>query len=344
MRYVTTRKDQETYPARKALEEDRGPDGGLFLPALTPNFSLEELEKLWEKPFTARIAQVLNGFFDTAITQWDVDFCVGRHPVELVGLPQKILVAQCWHNWEGELAYLVRVLASRLRPDAEPVPTDWLEVAVRIALLLAILGQVRETVGFSQGQKVDISLLSGEFYGPISAWYARLWGAPIGSIVCCCNENNQIWELLHRGQLHTDAVAVQTAMPLADVAVPAGLERLVFATGGARETGRYQQILRQGGVYAPGEECLAAMARGMAVSVVGKQRMEATMRSVYACGTLLGPYDGLCHAGLLDHRTHTGGRAWALIFSERAPRRDWAAVEAAFAGYSAIFESLEEPK
>lgn len=343
MLYGTTRNHRDAYTAQRVLEEDRGPDGGLFLPSAAPAFSQKELEKLWQTPFTARIAQVLNGFFDTAITQWDVDFCVGRHPVKLVCLPQKILVAQCWHNWEGSLSYLVRVLASRLRSDGEPVPTDWVEVAVRIALLLAILGEARQYVDFSQGERVDVSALSGEFYGPISAWYARSWGAPIGSIVCCCNENNQIWELFHRGQLRTDGVAAQTALPLGDVAVPVGLERLIFAAGGAREVSRYQQILRQGGVYAPGEELLDAMTRGMAVSVVGKQRMEATMRSVYACGTLLSPYDSLCHGGLLDHRTHTGGRAWALIFSERDPRRDRAAVEAAFAGYSPIFENLEEP-
>lgn len=343
MLYVTTRNHRDVCPARRALEEDRGPDGGLFLPTPTPAFSQEDLEKLWALPFTARIAQVLNALLDTAITQWDVDFCVGRHPVKLVPLPQKILLAQCWHNWEGDLSYLVRVLASRLRPDGEPISSDWVEVAVRIALLLAILGEAREYVDISRGQKMDVSLLSGEFYGPISAWYARDWGAPIGSIVCCCNENNQIWELLHRGQLHTDGVATPTATPLADVAVPLGLERLIYAVGGPTEVRRYLEAIRQGLVYSPDETVLDTMAWGLTASVVGRQRMEGTMRSVWACGTLLGPYDGLCHAGLMDHRTRTGSREWALIFSERSPKRDRAVTESAFAGSPPIFENLEEP-
>ena len=151
-----------------------------------------------------------------------------------------------------------------------------------------------------------------------------------------------MWELLHRGQLRTDGIAAQTALPLADVAVPVGLERLVYAEGGSREVSRYQEVLRQGGVYAPGEELLAQMAQGMAVSVVGRQRMEDTLRSIFACGTLLSPYDGLCHAGLLDHRTKTGSREWALIFSERSPKLDMAVMHAAFDGISPIFDVLED--
>lgn len=343
MVYVTTRKDREPYSAQQTLQAGRGEDGGLFVPSPVPDFSRKELEKLWHLPFTARIAQVLNGLFETSITQWDVDFCVGRHPVKLVLLPQKILLAQCWHNWEGDLSYLVRVLASRLRSDGKAVAGEWTEVAVRIALLLAILGEARQYVDFSQGETMDVSVLSGEFYGPISAWYARNWGAPIGSIICCCNENDLLWELFHRGQLRTDGVARETATPLGDVALPAALERLIYAAGGTQEVVRFLDAVRRGSVYTPGEDVQQQLTRGMAVSVVGKQRMEATLRSVWACGTLLGPYDGLCHGGLLDHRTKTGSREWALIFSERSPTLDQAVVQAAFEGHSPIPIDLEDP-
>lgn len=343
MVYVTTRKEREPYSAQQTLQAGRGEDGGLFVPSPVPAYTREELEALWALPFTARIARVLNTLFDTAITQWDVDFCVGRHPVKLVPLPQKILLAQCWHNWEGDLSYLVRVLASRLRSDGKPIAGEWTEVAMRLALLLAIAGEARQYVDFSQGDRLDISMLSGEFYGPISAWYARSCGAPIGSIVCCCNENNLIWELFHRGLLHTDGVTTETVMPLADVAVPIGLERLIYAAGGTREVAHYLDAVRRGGAYTPSEDIQERLSQGVAVSVVGKQRMEATLRSVYACGTLLSPYDGLCHGGLQDHRTRTGGREWALIFSERSPKLDQAVVRAAFEGYSPIPEDLEEP-
>lgn len=343
MVYVTTREERKPYTAQQVLQEDRGDCGGLFVPSPEPVFSMEELEALWALPFTARIARVLNGLFGTAITQWDVDFCVGRHPVRLISLPQKILLAQCWHNWEGSLSYLVRVLASRLRSDGKPVAGEWTEVSVRFALLLAIAGEARQYVDFSRGERLDVSAISGEFYGVVSAWYARAWGAPIGSIVCCCNENHLIWELFHRGLLHTDGVTSETVTPLADVAVPIGLERLIYAVGGTSEVSRYLDAVRRGGVYVPGDDIRERLTRGMAVSVVGRQRMEATLRGVHACGTLLSPYDGLCHGGLQDHRTRTGSREWALIFSERSPKLDRAVAHSAFEGYSPIPEDLEKP-
>lgn len=326
MVYATTRNPDKPYPPQKALKDDRGPEGGLFLPNPMPRYEPAQLRALGERPFTARIAWMLNALCDTELTQWDVDFCVNRHPVRVVSLPQKILLAQCWHNQEGSLFHMAEALCARLREDGKPIPTDWGQIALRIAILFAIF--VDE--GFPQGKDVDVSVISGEFYDPISAWYAREFGLPIGKIVLCCNENSGIWELFHRGQLRTDGVSVKTATPEADVALPLGLERLIFASGGVQEVERFLEAVRSGRPYCPEETVLENLRKGFHVSVVGKYRMEAAMRSVYACGTLLGPYDGLCHAGLLDQRATTGHNGPGLILSARAPELDSQAVSAAF--------------
>lgn len=326
MVYATTRNPEKPYPPQKALKDDRGPDGGLFLPASMPRYEPVQLRALGELPFTARIAWMLNALCDTELTQWDVDFCVNRHPVRLVSLPQKILLAQCWHNQEGSLSYMEEALCARLRQDGKSVPTDWGKIALRIAILFALFTDE----GSPREQDVDVSVVCGEFYDPISAWYAREFGLPIGRIVLCCNENSAIWELFHRGQLRTDGVSVKTATPEADVALPLGLERLIFASGGVREVERFLEAVRSGRPYCPDEPVLENLRRGFHVSVVGKYRMEAAIRSVYACGTLLGPYDGLCHAGLLDERATTGHNGPGLILSARSPKLDLQAVSAAF--------------
>lgn len=314
MEFVTTRDPRVTHPAQQALTRDRGAEGGLFLPLSFPQYGKQELDALAALPFTARMARVLNTLCDSGLTQWDVDFCVNRNPVRLVELPQKITLVQCWHNQEGTFSYMARALAARMRRDGEPVPTDWAQIAIRLAVLVAL---------FADGRfpgRMDIAVTGGEFHGPVSAWYAREMGLPIGQIVLCCNENGGLWELFHRGQLRTDGVSVKTSTPEADVVLPAGLERLIFACGGSHEVERYLDALRLGKTYYPEEEVFARLREGVSVSVVGRQRMESAIRSVRATGTLLGPYDGLCHAGLLDHRAGTGRNAAALILSARCPR------------------------
>lgn len=326
MEYVTTRDPREHYTAQQALTQDRGADGGLFLPLHFPRYGKQELNALAQLPFTARIAQVLNTLCDAELTQWDVDFCVNRNPIRLVELPQKILLTQCWHNQEGTLDFMVRALAGRMRRDGEPIATDWAQVAVRLAILTALFADDR----LPGGRNVDVAAVCGDFLEPVSAWYGRQMGLPIGDIVICCNENAGLWELFYRGQLRTDSLSRETATPEGDGNLPSGLERLIFAVGGKQEVYRYLQAQFLGRTYYPEEAVLPALVQGFAVSVVGKHRMEGAVRSVYACGTLLGPYDGLCHAGLLDYRAKAGHNSLALILSTRCPELDGAALTAVF--------------
>lgn len=327
MLYVTTRNQRDTYTPQQVLTRDRGSDGGLFLPQQWPELSLEAL---WKLPFTGRIARVLDILLDADISQWDVDFCVGRHPIVALDLPQKMTLLQCWHNQGREFAYLIRALASRLRRDGRAVATDWMELAARLAVLGAVFADDPGTVR-------DIAVTAGALYGPVSAWYARQLGFPVGNIILCTNENGQIWELFHRGQLRTDAVSVATRTPLGDVALPGGLEWLIWAAGGTREVENYLDTVRRGGVYAPEEELLHAMGRGCFVSVVSQQRMGAELRGLYARDILLSPYDALCHGGVLDYRARTGENRPCLLLSARSPFLDREAVE------EALGATLPEP-
>ena len=98
MLYVTTRNNRDAFTAQRALTENRGPDGGLYLPFREPSFSPEELTELLEQPFNQCVAQVLNLLFRKGLTAWDVDFAAGKNPVRLKELGQRIFVAEAWHN------------------------------------------------------------------------------------------------------------------------------------------------------------------------------------------------------------------------------------------------------
>lgn len=329
MEYATTRDSEKRYSPHQVLRQDRGGDGGLFLPVTPPELNLKELGQI---PFTARIARVLNLLFDGGLSQWDVDFCVGRHPVKAVPLPQKMVLLECWHNRQGSLKHMVSTLAARLRQDGEPVATEFVELAVRIAILAAVFAENLPE------EPVDVAVVSGELYAATAACYGKNWGLPIGNIILCCNENGGLWELFHRGQLRTDALSVPTATPGADVCLPMELERLLHAWGGTREVDRYLEAVRRGAVY----EMEELPQWDFSVSVVGRQRMMDALRSVAAIGTLLSPYDGLCYGGLLDHRARFREIRPALLLSERAPALDAEMVTAALGRWPEELDTWEE--
>ena len=320
MLYVTTRNNRDAFTANRALLENRGPDGGMYIPLRMPSFSADEIHSLADKSFNQCVCDVLNLLFSTRLTSWDMDFTVGRRPVRLASISHRVTAAECWHNPEWEFERLVRDLTGLLqgnRDSALPA-TDWVRIAVRIGVLFGIYGELIRFGMVTKGKKVDISLVSGDFSAPMAAWYARKWGLPIGRIICCCNENNLPWELLHLGVMKTGAVALQTGMPEADIALPEDLERLIHACGGPHEVMDFVDHCRVGKNYFPDEALLMQMREGIHVSVVSSKRLDYTIPSVYhSHGYVLGQFSALAYSGLLDCRASTGEITDAVILSDK---------------------------
>ncbi len=324
MLYVTTRNPLDAFTATHAIRSDRAPDGGLFTPFHMPHFDSEQLASLQERTFSQNVALVLNAFFFPRLSAPDVELCIGRNPIRLVEQNRKIMMVEAFGNLDGCFQHLSDSLCARLRVEQTAVATpDWVEIAVRIAILTGVFGELLRTGWIQPGESVDLAAASGTFAAPMAAWYARQMGLPIGTVVCACNENGAAWELLHHGELHTGELAAATDTPECDHAVPPDLERLVFATLGTVETRRFLEDCRRGGTYVLDEEQRETLRRGLFAAVVGRERMENTIRSIYRSGKyLLGPYSALAYCGLSDYRARSGGSPPALLLCERSPDAD----------------------
>ena len=324
MLYVTTRSDSDVYTCARALNENRGRDGGFYVPFRLPVLSAEELEALRQKSFSSAVAEMLNRLFGTRVTAWDVECAAGRNPVRLRPLGHKILVLELWHNPKGELHWLVEALGSLLRrEEAPPEEGAWTEIGIRMALLCGIFSRMIRENGISGKSPVDISCIAGTFSWVMGAWYARQMGLPIRNIVCTCNENNALWELLHHGQLRTDILSVDTGMPDADVVIPTGLERLIHGCGGSREVERFLDSCRRGRMYCPDDRVQERLRTGLHVSVVSSRRVASTIPSVYGThGYIFSPYGALAYGGLLDCRVRTGESRCCLVLAEKSPLCD----------------------
>ena len=126
--------------------------------------------------------------------------------------------------------------------------TSWLRIGIRIAVLCGIFAQLYR---LGMASNVDVTVPTGDFTAAAAVWYGRSMGLPIANIICSCNENSGVWELLHLGELHTDGEATVTTTPLADTVVPVELERLISATMGREEAKRYIASCESGKIYRP---------------------------------------------------------------------------------------------
>ncbi len=322
MLYVTTRNNIDAFTAQRALRENRGADGGRYLPFRMPRFSEEEIRGLKENTFGQTVAEMLNRLFGTKLSSWDVDFSIGRTPVRLLPLHHRIQSAEIWHNPDWSYERLVNNLLQQLCPE-ECIPGSWAKIAIRIAVLFGIFGELMR----SGIESADVSVVSGDFSAPISAWYARQWGLPIGNIVCCCNENNAIWDLICHGQMRTDGISKETVIPEADVIVPEELERLIFECGGFEEVEDFLSACQKGRSYCPGDGTLSKMRKGLFVSVVSSKRIDVTIPGMYNTNRyLMAPHTALAYAGLLDYRAKTGRTGHAVVLSEKSPNHACSAI------------------
>lgn len=332
MLYVTTRSNRDAFTAQRVLRENRGPDGGLFIPLQDPQFSPEEIQTLQQLSFSQCVAHVLNKLFHTHITYRDIDLAVGRYPVRMKRLNQRLIVGECWHNLEFSMPYLVKNINSLLRSDncTGVQPGEWTSVAVRTAVIFGMFAELMRNDIVSVENPADVSVVSGDFAMPISLYYCRKWGLPVGNIICCCNENGGLWDFVCHGQLKTDSVAKQTCTPDADIVVPGSLERLIYAGGGVLEVERYLEAVRSGRTYYLDDKTLHSMRQGIYVTVNGEQRIFSAIAGVFATHRyLLSPYSALAYVGLQDYRSRTGENKSALLICEKSAACDIKTVSAA---------------
>ena len=288
------------------------------MPFRLPVLSEGEIESLGQMSFCAAMAQMVNLMFGTHVTAWDVECCVGRNPVRLTDLKRKVRILEQWHNPGGTVRWMVTALGKLLGKEETGERGSWLEIGVRMAALAATLSRWSRN-----GKKIGVSCVSGDFSQVLAAWYLREMGFPIGTVICACNENNAIWELFCHGQLRTGLMPIKTNTPDADVVVPDGLERLIFAAGGYAEVMGYLDALDRGGVYCPGEGTLQNLQKGMSVCVVSSHRIGDTIAGVYGTDAhILSPYGALAYAGLMDHRTKAGEICQGLLVVDKSPALD----------------------
>lgn len=319
MLYATTRDNHTIETAYKVIHTDCAADGGLYVPFRLPSFTPEEIAALASRSFSENVAQMLNIFFGVGLTSWDVEFCIGRAPVKMSTITHRILIAEAWHNNQWKMEHVIRALSDRLRKSPGGVG-NWVEIAIRISILFAIYGQILSTGQAEQDIDLDVAVTSEDFAMPMSAWYARQMGLPLNNIICGCNANGSIWDLLHRGEMSCGAISAKTNTPDADIVIPRNLERLVHATLGREAVHHFLDRVQTGSAYSPENESFETFRNGMFASVISDSRVRNIIHSVYRTSNyVFGPYSALSYGSLLDYRAKTGESRPVLLLCERSP-------------------------
>lgn len=320
MLYVTTRASSDAFTAYRAMTADRAPDGGQFLPRQMPAFTESDWEEMTRASFNDNVARLLNLLCDCALTGRELDPVIGKGSARILDLDSRTLAAEIWRDGDCSFEETVRRIFRLVAKDTGDAPGQWFVMSLRIAMLFGIYAELMARGAVSPDRPLDLAVPSMDFQLPMAAWYARSWGAPIGTIICACNENDAPWSLIRLGELRTDLSVRRTITPGCDQALPDGLERLIHAALGEGEVRKYLELRKDGRLYAlelPQQEALRA---GLSVAVISRRRLEFMIPNLYRSGRWTPDlYAAMAYAALADHRASAGETGKALLLAEEDP-------------------------
>ncbi len=309
MLYVSTRSKFDSYTAYRALHEQCAPEGGMFVPMRLPLLSAAQIRAMKNLSFGQIAAQLLNAFFSVKLDSWDIDFKLGRNPIRLQHFNRQLIVAELWHNMQSQYSGLERTLYSMLcEADADKAVTQWGRLAIRICVLFAIYSQLED----DEIKCLDIAVAAGDFSSPMAACYVRSMGLPVKSVICGCNENGAVWDLVCRGELNTASADA--------VGYPVCVEQLIHATLGQPEAQRYADCIQRKATYILNEAQLDVLNKGLFAAVVGQQRLPNVISSFRRTNDYTIAADtALAYGALQDYRASCGASNYTLLLSETDP-------------------------
>jgi len=273
-----------------------------------PQLSEDELRAMVAESFEATVANVMNLFFRTELTQWDVGFCIGRNTMRIVNMTPRIIFSELWHNPGNGIDYILCGLLRRIYGEDEPgEPTEWFRLVVKIAIILGIYGELCRQEIIEFGDRFDFSVPADDFSYPTAILYASGLGLPVGSIICNCVKSGSVWNLLHRGELSITDM---------DEPLKASIERLLLHRLGEGTA----TLAEKGRVHHFEPDAQLQLRDGLSCIVSGSERAMQTMTGTFRnIGKLLTPDAALCIAGLGDYRARMGESKVTLVIEENSP-------------------------
>ena len=113
-----------------------------------------------------------------------------------------------------------------------------------------------KTGEIKSGEKINVTVPTGNFGNILAAYYAKELGVPIGKFICASNENKVLYDFLETGCYDRNREFMLTSSPSMDILISSNLERLIYRIAGndPEKNRAMMESLAQSGKYEITEE------------------------------------------------------------------------------------------
>lgn len=197
------------------------------------------------------------------------------------------------------------------------------------------------------GEKINVTVPTGNFGNILAAFYAKNMGLPIGRLICASNENKVLYDFFRSGTYDRNREFVLTSSPSMDILISSNLERLIYRIAGndADKNREMMAALTGRGKYEITEEMRAELADFYGAYADEAETAAEIKRLYQACGYVIDTHTAVASAVYQKYAKETGDRTKTVIASTASPFKFTRSVMNAIdAGYDSMsdFELVDQ--
>ncbi len=155
--------------------------------------------------------------------------------------------------------------------------------------------QLLKIAKIQMGDKIYITIPSGNFGNALGAYYAKKMGLPVKKILIASNANNVLKELITKGIYDLrDKTLKNTYSPAMDILKSSNIERVLFDLFGASRTKELMESLNHQNYYALREDELAKLQEIFDAVDSSDAYVLEVIKSYAECGYIMDPHTATC--------------------------------------------------
>ena len=182
-------------------------------------------------------------------------------------------------------------------------------------------GRLLKSGEINSGDKINITVPTGNFGNILAAYYAKLMGLPVNRLICASNENKVLFDFFRTGTYDRKRDFILTSSPSMDILISSNLERLIYRLTGedSQKCRGLMEALSSGGEYTITEEMKEGLADFYGNFLSEGETREAISATYYGSGYVIDPHTAVAAGVYQKDLRDTEDRTPVVIASTASP-------------------------
>lgn len=212
---------------------------------------------------------------------------------------------------------------------------NWGRLAPQIIYYLSSYAELVKNGSIKAGEKINITVPTGNFGNILAAYYAKNMGMPVNKLICASNANNVLTDFINTGVYDRNRSFITTISPSMDILISSNLERLLYLLSGEDDAVIRDLFgkLASTGRYEVSADVRAKLQADFCAGCCDDKQTMAEIADIYKkYSYTLDTHSAVAVKVYEDYRARTGDTTKTLIASTASPYKFSASVLEAIEG------------